>query len=43
MVSGKFHGSFPDSITVFGLMPDQSTWKIEVSSRKTSKVPLSKV
>lgn len=43
VVSGKFHGSFPNSITVFGLMPDQSTWTIEVPSRKSSKVPLSKV
>lgn len=43
VVSGKFKGSFPDSITVFGLMPDQSTWQIEVPSRKSSKVPLSKV
>lgn len=43
VVSGKFHGSFPDTISFFGLMPDQSTWKTEVPSRKTSKVPLSKV
>lgn len=43
VVSGKFQGKFPDSITVVGLMPDQSTWQLEVPSRKTSKVPLSKV
>ncbi|KAG0629908.1 hypothetical protein M758_1G138400 [Ceratodon purpureus] len=42
-ISGKFQGSFPDSITVFGLMPDHSTWTVEVPSRKTFKVPLSKV
>lgn len=43
VVSGKYQGTFPDSITIFGLMPDQSTWQLEVPSRKSSKVPLNKV
>jgi hypothetical protein len=43
VVSGKYQGTFPDSITIFGLMPDQSTWQLEVYSRKSSKVPLNKV
>lgn len=43
VVSGRFHGSFPESITLSGLLPDQSTWQTEVPSKRTLTVPLSKV
>lgn len=43
IVSGKFHGEFPKSIVVTGLLPDQSTWQLEIPSRKDSKFPLNKV
>lgn len=42
IVSGKFHGEFPKSIVVTGLLPDQSTWQLEIPSRKDSKFPLNK-
>ncbi|XP_073388005.1 uncharacterized protein [Physcomitrium patens] len=43
IISGKFYGKFPDSLIVMGLMPDQSTWQIEVPSRNSSKLPLNRV
>jgi len=43
VVSGRFHGKFPRSIKVVGMLPDQTVWDIEVFSSESPGVPLSKV
>jgi hypothetical protein len=43
VVSGRFHGKFPRSIKVVGMLPDQTVWDIEVLSSESPGVPLSKV
>lgn len=43
VVSGRFHGKFPRSIKVVGMLPDQTVWDVEVFSSASPGVPLSKV
>ncbi len=43
VVSGRFHGKFPRSIKVVGMLPDQTVWDVEVLSSESPGVPLSKV
>ncbi|GMQ08117.1 hypothetical protein CsSME_00051994 [Camellia sinensis var. sinensis] len=40
IVSGRYHGNFPDSVKASGLLPDMSNFTVELEVQKSKNIPL---
>ncbi|XP_028052285.1 von Willebrand factor A domain-containing protein 5A-like isoform X1 [Camellia sinensis] len=43
IVSGRYHGNFPDSVKASGLLPDMSNFTVELEVQKSKNIPLDRV
>lgn len=43
IISGRYHGNFPDSLKVSGILADTSNFSTELKVEKTKDIPLDKV
>lgn len=43
LISGRYHGTFPDNVDVSGTLPDNSNFEMNVKVQNAKDIPVDKV